>query len=40
MISVAEALAHVTSSLGPLTAEQVALPDALGRVLARTWPRG
>ena len=34
MISVAEALAHVTSSLGPLTAEQVALPDALGRVLA------
>ena len=34
MISVAEALAHVTSSLGPLAAEQVALPDALGRVLA------
>ncbi len=34
MISVAEALAHVTSSLRPLAAEQVALSDALGRVLA------
>jgi len=34
VISVAEALAHVTSSVGPLAAEQVALPDALGRVLA------
>ena len=34
MISVAEALAHVTSSLEPLAAEQVVLSDALGRVLA------
>ena len=34
MISVAEALAHVTSSLRPLAVEQVALSDALGRVLA------
>ena len=35
MISVAEALAHVTSRLRPLAAEQVALSDALGRVLAQ-----
>jgi molybdopterin molybdotransferase len=34
MISVAEALAHVTSNLRPLAAEQVTLSDALGRVLA------
>ncbi len=34
MISVAEALAHVTSGVRPLAAEQVGLADALGRVLA------
>jgi molybdopterin molybdotransferase len=34
MIPVAEAIAKVASGVGPLTAEQVALPEALGRVLA------
>ncbi len=34
MISVAEALAHITSGVRPLAAEQVGLADALGRVLA------
>ncbi len=34
MISVAEALAHVTSGVRLLAAEQVGLADALGRVLA------
>ena len=34
MISVAEALAHVTSGVRLLSAEQVGVADALGRVLA------
>ena len=35
MISVEEALGHVLSDIEPLSAEQVGLSDALGRVLAR-----
>lgn len=35
MISVEEALGHVLSGIEPLSAEQVGLTDALGRVLAR-----
>ena len=35
MISVEEALAHVLSDIEPLSAEQVSLTEALGRVLAR-----
>ena len=34
MISVEEALARINASFEPLSAEQVALPDALGRTLA------
>ena len=34
MIPVAEAVAKVAAGIAPLAAEQVALPDALGRVLA------
>ncbi len=34
MISVAEALKHITEGFAPLTAEQAALGDCLGRVLA------
>jgi len=38
MISVAEALAHVTSGVRLLSAEQVGVADALGRVLAEDVP--